>query len=219
MVKFKRPLSDFSAIVGIDLASQKTGVTVYSLQTQRFIDFIPVIVKNSEEDRELCLFVQLKELFANLVATYGKEKDILLVEERVPNQAGIHSTVQTLQALMGAHWIMRLAVSMTDGIERYDEHGIHSTSVKALFRTAECPKPQKSDIRKALVSLYCLDDTKLTDDISDAVAVVHTLLHKRWNADIDDQIKEVKKEIKKLKMKNAIEARQIEIQRLLALKI
>lgn len=216
MVKFNRPLSDFDAIVGIDLASQKTGITVYSLSLGEFTEFIPVTITNSGEDRELRLFLRLKKVLQKIVDKYG---EILVIEERCPNQAGIHSTVQTLQALMGAHWIMRLAVSVTDKAEKYDENGIHSTSVKPLFKSENCPKPQKSDIRKALVKMYHLDDTLLTDDISDAVAVVHTLLHKKWNSDIDEQIKELKKEIKKLKAKNAIELRQQEIQKLLSYKI
>lgn len=216
MVKFNQPLSAFNVIVGIDLASQKSGVTVYSLQTQRFEEFIPVTVKSHEQEKELSLFNQLKLLLERFVQNYGK---VLVIEERCPSQAGMRSTAATLQALMGAHWIMRLAVSMTEGAERYDEHGIHSTTVKALFKTSECEKPQKSDIRKALVELYHLDDTKLTDDISDAVAVVHTLLTKKWNADIDERIKEIKKETKKLKANHAILAHQTEIQRLLTLKI
>lgn len=216
MVKFKYPLSSFGAIVGIDLASHKTGVTVYSVSRETFEEFIPITVTNSGEGREYSLFIQLKEVFEKIVNKY---REILVIQERCPYQAGPHSTISTLQNLMGAHWIMRLAVTMTQGVEIYDENGIHSTSVKPLFKTQDCPKPQKSDIRKQLVEKYHLDDSLLTDDISDAIAVVHTLLHKKWNADIDDQIKELKKEIKKLKVNNAIESRQEEIQRLLKLKI
>ena len=126
--------------------------------------------------------------------------------------------MQTLQSLAQAHAIMELAVHNSNNVELYDEHGIHSTSVKALFKTPDCPKPQKSDIRKALVKEYQLDDSKLTDDVSDSIAVVHTLLTKRWNQDIDERIKELKKEIKNLKVAHAKEQRQAEIDKLSQMK-
>lgn len=220
MIKFNHKLSDLGAIVGVDLAQYHTGVTVYS--KGQFTHFIPINVKNTDEAKEHSLFMQFTNLFQALLIEYARNGEkIMVVQERQPLQNGKNSTAQTICALARAHAILHLAVQFfeKDGVEFYDENGIHSTSVKALFKTKECPKPQKGDIRKELVKLYQLDDTKLTDDISDAIAVVHTLINKKWNQDIDEKIREIKKEIKKLKAPHAIAAHQAEIERIQSLKL
>lgn len=216
MVKFNRPLTDFDAIVGIDLATYRTGVCVYNIKTQQMDQFFEVVVDKNSECKVASLFGQLNLMWENLLDKYGK---ILVIQERMPQQCGIASTVATLQSLAKSHAIMELSISQKFHVELYDENGIHTTSIKSYFKTEQCPKPQKEDLRRVLVEYYHLDNDALTDNISDAMAVVHVLIHKRWNADIDDHIKEIKKEIKKLKAKNAISARQTEIERLLALKI
>lgn len=216
MVKFNRPLTDFDVIVGIDLATYRTGVCVYNIKTRQMDQFFEVVVSKNSECKVASLFGQLNLMWENLLTKYGK---ILVIIERLPQQCGVASTVATLQSLAKSHAIMELSVSQQFHVELYDEYGIHTTSVKSFFRTDKCPKPQKEDLRRAMVEYYHLDNDALTDNISDAMAVVHVLVHKRWNADIDDHIKEIKKEIKKLKAKNAISARQAEIERLLALKI
>lgn len=216
VVKFHDKLEDIGAIIGIDLARYHTGTCVF-VPGRGFTEFLPITVKNTEDNKELSLFVQLQELFEKTKAKYGKK--IMVIQEREPQQCGKFTTAATLCGLARAHAILHLAVQMTEGVELYDEDGIHSTSVKSLFKTDKNPKPQKEDIRAALVALYDLDDSLLTDDISDAIAVVHTLLTKKWNADIDEQIKTLKKEMKKLKATRAIESRQAEINRLLEMKI
>lgn len=82
---------------------------------------------------------------------------------------------------------------MNPNLIPYDSVGVHTISVKALFRTEEIPKPQKEDIRKSLVGIYSIDDSLLTDNISDAIGVIYALLKRKWNADIEIQIKELKK--------------------------
>ena len=215
MIKFNYGLKDIGAIIGVDLARYHTGVTIW-VPDNGFVEFLPVTVKNNEENKELSLYIQLKALFERVRNSYGLT---MVIQEREPMQAGKFTTAATLCSLARAHAILHLAIQTTNGVELYDEDGIHSTSVKAVFRTIENQKPQKSDIRKALVAEYHLDDTLLTDDISDAIAVVHTLLKKKWNQDIDDQIKILKKEIKGLKIARAKEERQREIERLLEIKI
>lgn len=215
MIKFNYSLNEIGAIIGIDLAMYHTGMSVYDVHQGFFAEFIPITVKNNSECKFSDLYDMLTTEFRRISHIYGR---IMVVQERLPNQGGVHSTVQTLQSLAQAHAIMELAVHNSNNVELYDEHGIHSTSVKALFKTPDCPKPQKSDIRKALVKEYQLDDSKLTDDVSDSIAVVHTLLTKRWNQDIDERIKELKKEIKNLKVAHAKEQRQAEIDKLSQMK-
>lgn len=215
MIKFNYSLNEIGAIIGVDLAMYHTGMCVYDVRQGFFAEFIPITVKNNSECKFADLYDMLVTEFRRISRIYGR---IMIIQERLPNQGGVHSTVQTLQSLAQAHAIMELAVHNSNNVELYDEHGIHSTSVKSMFRTQECPKPQKGDIRKALVKLYLLDDTILTDDISDACAVVHTLLTKRWNQDIDERIKELKKEIKNLKVARAKEQRRVEIDKLSQMK-
>ena len=60
--------------------------------------------------------------------------------------------------------------------------------------------------------MYKLDNSKLTDDISDSMGVIHTLINRKWNLDIKEEIKKIKKEIKSLKKESAIKEREAEMQ-------
>ena len=104
-----------------------------------------------------------------------------------------------------------------DGVDFYDEVGVHAVSVKALFKTDETPKPTKTDIKKAVCAHYGLKTGDLTDDESDSVAVIYTLIKKKWNADLKDEIKRVKKEMKGLKQERAIAAHEKRIEELQAM--
>ena len=57
----------------------------------------------------------------------------------------------------------------------------------------------------------------LTDDASASVAVIYTLIKKKWNADLKDEIKRVKKEMKSLKQERAIAAHEKRIEELQAM--
>ena len=98
----------------------------------------------------------------------------------------------------------------------YDEKGIHSVSVKALFKTDEIQKPTKTDIKRVVSAYYGYEMSDLTDDQSDSMALIYTLLNKKWNADITAKIKEEKKEIKSLKMQKAIDDQVAEGKKLTA---
>ena len=101
----------------------------------------------------------------------------------------------------------------------YDEKGIHSISVKAMFRTEENQKPSKTDIKNKICEYYNLKRESLTDDQSDSIALIYTLVNKKWNADIDTRVKELKKEIKSLKAERTIAERQEEIANILSFKL
>ena len=59
----------------------------------------------------------------------------------------------------------------------------------------------------------------MSDNISDAMGVVYTLINRKWNNDIKEKQKEIRREIKSLKAQHAIDAHQKEIERLQALMI
>ena len=62
-------------------------------------------------------------------------------------------------------------------------------------------------------------DNSLSYDISDSVAVVETLINRKWNVDIEERKKELKKELKKAKAQRKIDFLSAEIKRLDELKL
>lgn len=218
MIQFNKKLDEISYIVGFDLALYRTGVCLYDVKKQKFINYQEIEVRKNSENPILDLYNKIKEYFKN-VKLLLNSRNIMVVREALPQQCGIHSTINTLQQLAKAHAILDLCIAQNLGVDEYNESGVHTVSVKAFFRSEAVPKPQKEDIRRALVDYYNIDNNLLTDNISDAMAVVHILVHQKWNKDIDEEIKNIKKEIKKLKRQNAIEGKNQEIERLKGLKI
>lgn len=218
--KFNYKLSDFNYILGFDLATYKTGACLFDCRKQCFIDLREIEVEQKTINKHISLFERLHEYFNFLsLIAHGK---ILVIKEACPLQSGPFTTISTLQSLGASHAVLDICMGGSyKGIELipYDNIGIYAVGVKALFRTKQNTKPQKEDIRKELVNIYNLDDSILTDNISDSVGVIHTLINRKWNRDIEAQVRELRKETKQLKMQNAISRRQEEIERLSALKI
>lgn len=123
-----------------------------------------------------------------------------------------------MQGLAKAHAVLELCVEHS-GLIFYDEKGIHSISVKAMFRSEENPKPTKTDIKNKVCEYYDLNSKELSDDQSDSIALIYTLVNKKWNSDIDERVKVLKKEIKNLKVERAISERQEEIDKILSFKL
>lgn len=216
MIKFNRPLDSVGAIVSFDLAHYHTGVSVLETATYKIVKTLKIDVPKNSENPNLNLYWQIKGVLRELVEDYG---DIMVLKEALPLQSGQFTTIKTLYSLCAAHAILDLVVALQEGAEAYDDTGVYSVSVKSFYRSEAIPKPEKSDIRAAVVKYYGLDDTILTDDISDSIGVVHTLIHRKWNQDIIDEIKRIKKEIKGLKAPKAIQAREQRIQELNNLKL
>lgn len=215
--KYLCELNQFTHIVGIDLATYKTGTCVYDTQNKKFCEGKELVVEKDSSQKNLDLYFLLTDFLKGVTKKYGNK--ILVTKESCPKQNGPFTTVNTLQSLAGSHAILDVVLGLNTGCMPYDEVGVHSISVKTFFRSEALPKPQKGDIRKELVAMYNLDDTKLTDNITDSMGVVHVLVYRKWNNDIDAQIKELKKEIKKLKTPKAIDLRKEEIEKLTRLKV
>ena len=79
--------------------------------------------------------------------------------------------------------------------------GVHATSAKAYFRhITDIDKPEKQDIYDKICLLYFDDKEKVLNfDVSDSIAVALTLINSKWNKDLDERIKELKKDLKKFK--------------------
>lgn len=205
--KFSSYITDFDYIVGFDLAYHKSGVAIYSNEKKNIVDTFKVDVQNGREASIFDLYSALGDVLDKISIKYTGR--ILAIKEAMPIQCGKFTTVQTLQQLAKAHAALDICL-----YERsykycvYDEVGIHSISVKSLFKRSKEDKPTKKDIQNRLREIYNLGELEITDDISDAIAVIYTLINKKWNSDIKDEIKSTKKEIKGLKQDFAIKNKE-----------
>lgn len=214
-IKFNNSLEDFDYIIGFDLASYKTGACIYSLSSNKFIEFTELVVSKNTLTKNYDLFIILKDWLQKSLDRYSGK--FFIVKEACPLQNGQFSTINTLQSLTQAHGTLEIVAELLH-IPFYDYKGIHSTSVKAFFRTPENSKPQKEDIKNKILELYSEVPDNITDNISDAMGVVHVLLYKKWNQDIEEEIKRNKKEKKNLQRQEAIEKRDHIIKQLMLIK-
>lgn len=205
--KFSGFITDFDYIIGFDLAYHKSGIAIYDIKLKNIIDTFKIFIKNGSEASIFDLYSTLGETLDVISKKYkGK---ILAIKEAMPLQCGVFTTVQTLQQLAKAHAALDICLyERPENYFVYDEVGIHSISVKSLFKKNKDDKPTKKDIQERLREIYNLDGLEITDDISDAIAVIYTLINKKWNSDIKDKIKETKKEIITLKQDSTIKNRE-----------
>lgn len=207
IAKFSGCLTDFDYVVGFDLAYHKSGIAIYDIKSKKILDTFKVNIVNGRETSIFDLYLTLGATLDNISTKYNGR--ILAIKEAMPVQCGKFTTVQTLQQLAKAHAALDICLyERPEEYFVYDETGIHSISVKSLFKKNKDDKPTKQDIQNELRKIYNLDGLEITDDISDAIAVIHTLIHKKWNADIKDEIKAVKRDIKGLKQEYTINNRK-----------
>ena len=90
--------------------------------------------------------------------------------------------------------------------------GVAAVSEKAVFKQLiGIEKPEKKDIFESVMKMYGIQDSLksvLNYDITDSVAVVETLISKKWNSDIQQGVAE----LKKMKKKYKTEKKQMEIE-------
>lgn len=110
------------------------------------------------------------------------------------------STIATLQGLAKAHAVLDLVVDQL-GLDYYG-YGIHSVSVKALFKKLTgVEHPEKLDIQSWVSSHYGhhVIPKNMTLDISDAAALWITLFMRKEQQDLEEEIKALTKKDKTLK--------------------
>ena len=217
MIKFTKPLSDYSYILSFDLAKRLSGYTLYDIKKDKVILAGTIdTTKNKDE----YIWSYFYNAVTDVISSLDNKSNVFIVKERLPNQNGRFSTIDTLQGLAQAHAVFDLAV-VHSGIEVYDYEGIHATSVKAYFKNlTDCEKPQKEDIAEYLKQRFSdFDFSQYPFDVTDSLAVTLTLIDKKWNLDVAERIKELKKEQKSAKSENKIARLKDEIIRLESLKI
>ena len=223
-VKFEKHLNDYDYIFAFDIAKVTSGYALVDFKNRKIlIQGLIVTEKNSPMPWE-DLYNQIDAVVTSVRSTYGD--NFFVIKERVPNQAGPRSSIDALQGLAKAHAIFDLYVAQHK-LDYYDYNGIHSISVKAFFKNKYgIDKPQKIDILHCLQQEYAelvgKGETKSKDwalDISDAIALVDTLIEKKWNADIDEEARLERKHMRELEREKDIKIHQDRIDFIYGLKV
>ncbi len=207
--KFNRTLPSSIYFLSFDLAKKLTGWSLTHVNMNddnanfKFIDGGLINSNNFDNDS---FYTSLYTAFTDVItkANDVSKRDgvpLIIIKERLPNQNGPHSTIATLQGLASVHAIFDYAVEQS-GINYYDKDGVHSTSVKSVFkklaRLDANSTIDKCDIKNIINKM--VENSNIVDtNISDSLAVVITLIFHKWNADIDEGLKELRKYKKKFK--------------------
>ena len=204
MIKYQRKLNDFQYILSFDLAKRVSGYALWDFKNDKVLMAGVIDTRLAPSDFIWKFFYDEVDKVikkAQKIIGVNKSSLLFLTKEKLPTQNGPHSTIETLQGLAQAHSIFDLVASNA-GIEMYDYEGIHSVSVKAYFKSLliDNEKPQKEDIAKYIKERFVgFDFGSLSLDVTDALAVAITLVEKKYDMDIKDEIKRIKKELKTYK--------------------
>lgn len=215
IIKFNRPLSDFDVLVMFDLASKNTGVCAYDLKKRKVLWTDMVRVKDGGELPAAALEEELELFFKKRGLDNGR---ILFSMEAMPTQLrGGSSTVQTFIALARSHAVLDVFLYKRNACV-YDYTGVYPATTHALFKEIKGlgrdDKVTKDDVKKYLLGAGVIKDFSVTLDESDAVFLCYGLLMKKWNNDISEQIRELKRHKKTLKLSKRISEVDAEIERL-----
>lgn len=222
-IKCKKSLKEYDYLLMFDLASKNTGVCLWNLKTSKPVYTTALHVVGKEELPVSELNNVLKGLFKHLMIDLGIPlKKTLIMKEAMPTQLrGGSSTIQTFVAIARSHAIFDLLVYSND-LDMYDYVGIYPITWHNYFKKVSgLSKDDK--VTKELVHDYVVQNYGLGEDISldetDAVFMCKTFLDIKWNADVQEGIRELKRHRKTLKAAHAIISYDEKIHALEALKI
>ncbi len=222
-IKFKKHFDEFKYLLMFDLASRNTGVCLWDINNNKPIETRALSVTGKEELPAVELLHVIQYYLKDLNLRHGIDikRDVLVVKEAMPTQLrGGSSTMQTFIALARSHCVLDTLL-YENGIATYDYVGIYPITWHNLFKkVANLGKDDK--VTKEIVYDYIIShykfDHQLTLDESDAVFLCYTFFAVKWNNDLAEQIKEVKRHRKTLKAPHAIKSCDVEISRLEGLK-
>ena len=222
MVKFCSPLTNYGYILSFDLAKRISGYSLLDIRNHNVIAAGVIDTSKCKDDFIWSYFYNsVLDVISKCVKTINELDgcNLFITKEKLPNQNGKFSTIETLQGLAQAHAIFDLAVTHS-GVDVYDYAGVHSVSVKAYFKLlTKLDKPQKEDIANYIKNKYNSFDFDMYPlDVTDSIAVALTLIYKKWDADLSEEIKAKKKALKNLKLKHRINEVVSEIELLEGLK-
>ena len=220
MVKFNKNIRDYQYILSFDLAKRVSGYSLWDFKNDKILLCGIIDTHQAKSDFIWGYFYEevtgVIQKAIDIIGGQNKSDLLFVTKEKLPTQNGPHSTIETLQGLAQAHSVFDLAV-FHSGVEVYDYEGVHSVSVKAYFKTLidGIEKPQKEDIASYIKSRF--DKTRFDDytyDVTDALAVALTLVGRKYEVDIKENIKGLKKELKVAKSAKKQEELNDQIQNL-----
>lgn len=215
MIKFNNSLKDYNYILSFDLAKQKTGWALVNIKKNVVEKFGMILLDEKAGSAWTDLYDKIADVLVGIKAyCMSMRSKFFVAKEKLPNQAGKFTTIQSLQSLAQVHSIWELACFKC-GADVYDLDGVHSVSVKAFFKRKYCiGKPTKDDIAKCVCKDYSFSLGDFPDDITDAAACVMTLVEYKWNEDLKNRIKELKKDKDKYKSIKKKQEIDVEMQKL-----
>lgn len=190
-------------ILMFDLASHITGWCLYDSIKGVPIRHGVITVDREGPNPDYDLKEQLKKTIAS-----ARSDDLIVSTEAMPTQLrGGSSTIKTFIAMAQAHSDLSIACAEA-GVRMYDRIGVYPASTHAYLRRLLGRdidfKPDKDDIRSYCCKLWKLDEKTISYDESDAMFLAKTLIDVKWDKDIDEQIRDLKRHRKELKEPSAI---------------
>lgn len=217
-IKFKKNYKEYQYICCFDIATH-CGCSVYSIKEDKFIYWEEIYLGNHLDEPNY-FYSQLERFFAELFQKYQiDKKDILVIKERyILQMMGGRTNIKTIINLIKWQTIFDLFLSIND-FDVYDFIGLSVPTCKAYYRRIMNQKDiNKLDIQNFVCNKYNIQiGEEMTDNISDSMSLILPFFYK-WNIDIDDEIKQTKKEIKTLKQNSAIKHKNDYIEFLVSLK-
>lgn len=218
MVKFNKHLTDYRYVLAFDLAKHRTGYALVDILNNVVAMSGLVDMDNDAEFPWSGIYSQFMDVIHTAKSIAGDD-EFFVTKEKLPNQAGRFTTIASLQGLAQVHAIWELCCCHSE-VEIYDREGVHSVSVRAhIAHQTGIEKPTKEDVADYVSKKYGFKDVSAALDVTDAIAVVDTLVDKKWNSDIDAEIKTLKKQIKTYKTDKKKNGLLAEIDRLKELKV
>lgn len=224
-VKFERRMSEYNYILSFDIAKHKSGFALIDIVHDKLVCYGLIVTDSNNQMPWLEFYDKVFGVIDGVRREFGDK--FFVVKERLPNQGGPRSSIAALQELAKAHAVFDLVVALT-GVDYYDFDGVAAVSEKAYYKGKYgIEKPSKEDIfnciKQEFPELEKYDAKDYTNpewslDISDAIAVIQTLRFRKWDADLDLEIREQKKALKKLKRVRDIKEREAHISYLQSLK-
>ena len=215
-IKFNTNLNHYKYLIMFDLASRITGVCIWDLEKNIPIQTKVLKVNKDHELGAAALYAELDTFFSSLQSSGINLNDILVYKEAMPVQLrGGSSTVQTFIALAKSHAMLDY-YTYSHNIAVYDYVGVYPISthayLKHLMNWDNKHKVEKQDIQAYIKDTYGFTD--ISFDESDAIMLAKTFIDIKWNKDLTEEIKAVKKHCKELKAQHSIDTCLEEIKRL-----
>lgn len=215
-IKFNTNINRYKYLIMFDLASRITGVCIWDIDKNIPIQTKVLKVNKDHELGAAALYTELDNFFNSLPSLGIDLNDILVYKEAMPVQLrGGSSTVQTFIALAKSHAMLDY-YTYSHNIAVYDYVGVYPISthayLKHLMGWDNKHKVEKQDIQTYIKNIYGFTD--ISFDESDAIMLAKTFIDVKWNKDLIEEIKAVKKHCKGLKAQHSIDTCLEEIKRL-----